>query len=178
MFNKFVLLLTLILINTLNVNAQERSFRAFIIKEHLLQNGQLAIIAVDTAQQPLTHIKGTYKFVINGFEKKLYFRDGFAILNDSLVTSTFVFIKHLNSQGSYGQLYYIHKGSSGLKPITIHWYLLLIIPLLLIGIAYVFKKLIWIIVLLLVGLVYFNYQKGLDLTTFFETLTHGIKAMF
>jgi hypothetical protein len=171
-------LLLLLLLPLGNVWSQNQLIKNFILKEHLLQNGQLAIVAVDSLENPVEATRGTYRFVVNGFEQQLAFRDGFGIIKDPLESSTFMFIKHKNVEGTNGKLFYVYKSEGGLRPILIQWYFLLIIPLILLVLAYAFKKLIWLIALVFIGILYFNYKKGLDLSTFFETLIHGLQSLF
>lgn len=160
-------------------NAQDfRSINHFIVKENLIKNGKLAIIATDANESPLDSISGTYQFVINGFEQALNFNEGVAITPHAMETSAFVFIKHRNQQGSHGRLYYILKNDNGLNPIAINWYYLILIPAVILLIAYLFKRLMILAVVVLVGLFIFNYSKGLDLENLFETLVHGIKGWY
>jgi hypothetical protein len=167
-------LLFLCLITSTFAYAQGQRIENFMVKEHLLQNGQLAVIALDSTQRPAENLRGTFRFIINGFEKELRFSDGFGVLKEPIESSTFLLIQHKNSQGTQGKLYYIYKSKEKLKPYWIQWYWLLLIPLILALIAYVFKKLLWIIVLIFIGWMYFNYKNGLDVRTFFETLVNGI----
>ena len=160
-------------------NAQEfRSINHFIVKENLIKNGKLAIIATDANENPLDSISGTYQFVINGFEQALKFNEGVAITPHAIESSAFVFIKHRNQQGSHGRLYYVLKNDGGLNPIAINWYYLILIPAVILLVAYLFKRLMILAVVILVGLFIFNYSKGLNLENLFETLAHGIKGWY
>lgn len=178
-FYQFLILITIQLIPCI-VFAQKQSNQIdhFIVKENLLKNEKLAIIATDSLDNPLEHVNGTFQFSINGFNYPLEFRDGVAITPNKVEKSTFAFIKHLNENGSHGQLFYILKKDSGLNPIEISWFLLIIIPALFLLIVMMFKKFLTIAVIALLVFLYFNYKQGLDLTTFFETLVHGIKGLF
>lgn len=160
------------------LNAQSpfgQGIRDFVIKEHLSQNGKLAIIATDSAGMAEEHINGTFKFVINGFDHDLRFHDGVGVAPNAINASAFVFIKHANHFGSNGKLFYVVKNDRGLKPIFINWYYLIIIPLLIIVIGYVFKRLLIVAVIALVGLFVYNYSKGLDLQNLIETIVHGVR---
>lgn len=150
----------------------------FIVVENLLKNNKLAIIATDSLEKPLENINGTFQFSLNGFNYPLTFRDGVAITPNKVEKSTFVFIKHLNESGSHGQLFYVIKKDSGLNPIKINWIFLLLIPAALLVIVMMFRKFLTIAIIGLLIFLYFNYKQGLDLTTFFETLVHGIKGLF
>src|SRR5690606_33142761 len=116
-------------------------------------------------------------FVINGFKQELRFHEGVAITPNPIETSAFVFIKHRNQQGSHGRLYYVLKGDQGLNPIAINWYFLILIPAIILLIAYLFKLIMVLAVVVLVGLFIYNYSKGLDLENIFETVSHGIKSL-
>ncbi len=149
----------------------------FIIKENLIQNGKLAIIATDADEIPNESISGTYQFVINGFQQELKFNEGVAITPQAIETSVFVFIKHRNQNGSHGRLYYVLKNENGLNPIAINWYYLILIPAVILLIAYLFKRLMVLAIVILIGLFIFNYSKGLNLESIFETIVHGIKGL-
>lgn len=149
----------------------------FIVKENLIKNGKLAIIATDAEEQPNEAISGTYQFVINGFKQELQFHEGVAVTPNPIETSAFVFIKHRNQQGSHGRLYYVLKRDQSLNPIAINWYFLILIPAVILLIAYLFKRLMVLAVVILVGLFVYNYSKGLDLENIFETISHGIKSL-
>lgn len=149
----------------------------FEVRENLLRNGKLAIIAVDSAGAPQEQINGTYQFVINGFQQEMQFHDGVGIAPQPIESSIFVFIKHRNQGGSIGKLFYVMKNEQGLRPIYIHWYYLVLIPLVVLLVAYLFKRLLILAVLLLIGLFIYNYSKGLDLTNIFDTIVHGLKGL-
>jgi len=150
----------------------------FIIKENLIKNGKLAVIACDSNDQPTDRATGTFLFVINGFKQSLSFRDGVAISPLEIDKSSFVFIKHENLAGSHSKLYYVYKNDSGLNPIQISWMVLLIVPLIIIIIASLYKRLIVLAIIVLLALAYFNYSKGLSFEGIFETISAGIKSFF
>ena len=154
---------------------QSHSINHFVVRENLIKNGKLAIIATDANEVPTDLISGTYQFTVNGFSQELNFRDGIAITPQAIETSAFVFIKHRNESGSHGRLYYIFKSGDGLNPVPINWYYLILIPVAILLIAYVFKRLMVLAIVILIGLFVFNYSQGLNLDTLFDTLMHGIK---
>ena len=156
---------------------RNQAINHFIIKENLTKNDKLAVIATDADEVPLDGISGTYQFVINGFHQELHFNEGVAITPQAIETSAFVFIKHRNENGSHGRLYYVLKNQEGLNPIAINWYYLILIPAIFLIIAYLFKRLMILAVLVLIGLFIFNYSKGLDLENIFDTIVHGIKEL-
>src|SRR5690349_21401938 len=80
--------------------AQERSkLKNFIIKESLLKNDKLAVIATDENETPL-EISGRFQFNINGFKQELSFNDGVAITPQAIEKSTFIYLKHINDSTS------------------------------------------------------------------------------
>lgn len=149
----------------------------FIVRENLIKNDKLAIIACDSAEQPTESVNGNFLFVINGFQQNLQFHNGVAIAPQPIEKSVFVFLKHKNEQGSHGKLFYILKSDGGVKPIQINWIWLVLIPLGIILLIYLFKRLIIFGIIILVALFYFNYSKGLNLENLLETIVHGIKGL-
>ncbi len=174
-FVSFLISLMIMLFDT--VNGQERHIHHFDVVETLTKNDKLAVIATDSAGQPQENIQGTFQFTVNGFKHDLAFEEGVAVVPQPMEKSAFVFIKHVNQAGSNGKLFYVYKSNSGIRPIHIPWYYLIIVPLLIIFIAYLFKRLLIFAVLLLIGLFIFNYSKGLDFSNLIETLTHGIRSL-
>lgn len=173
-----LLYLFAVLVVPLVLQAQhDGSINHFTIKDNLIQNNKLAVIATDADENPNESVSGTYQFVINGFQQELKFNDGVAITPNAIETSVFVFIKHRNQNGSHGRLYYVLKNEKGLNPIAINWYYLILVPATILLVAYLFKRLMLLAVLALVGLFIFNYSKGLDIENIFETITHGIKGL-
>jgi hypothetical protein len=171
----FLILSTLIALSAL---AQPVSLNNFIVKEHLLKNSKLAIIAVDSADKPLETVSGTFIFSINGFKQELKFHDGFAISPQQIGKSTFVYLKHQNESGTHSKLYYVIKKNEDLNPVKINWMTLLLIPLAIIAIGTIFRKFLIIAVVILVVLFFFNSSKGLGLPTFFETIVDGLRSAF
>ncbi|HEX8377082.1 MAG TPA: hypothetical protein VF602_04640 [Pedobacter sp.] len=162
----------------LTIYAQPVAVNNFIVKEHLLKNSKLAIIAVDSANKPIEAVNGTFLFSINGFKQELKFHDGIAVAPQQIGKSTFVYLKHENESGNHSKLYYVVKKNEDLNPIKINWMILLLIPLVIIVIATMFRKFIIIAVVLLVVMFFFNSSKGLALPTFFETIIDGLRSAF
>lgn len=177
---RYILLLSLIFSATLlkaQAQALDGGIRDFEVRENLIKNDKLAIIALDSLGNPQESISGTFQFVINGFKQELKFNEGVGIAPDAIESSIFVFIKHQNQSGSTGKLYFVSKSAKGINPIFINWYYLILIPLAIVLLGYLFKRLIVIAILLLIGLFIFNYTKGLNLENLFDTIVHGIKGM-
>jgi len=158
--------------------AQEMTIDNFIIRENILKNDKLDIIATDVNGIPLTNINGTFSFSVNGFKEELKFVNGEATSSSQVDRSTFVYLKHKNDNGTHAMLYYVIKRDSGLSPVKINWFIMLLIPLSLIVLGMMFRKFILIAIILLAALFFFNNSKGLDISTFFETVYNGLMAMF
>lgn len=156
--------------NTANINN-------FLIKESLLKNSKLAIIAADSLENPLEGINGKYTFSISGFTQELTFNSGVAILALPIDKSTFVYIKHENDLGTHSKLVYVYKKDGNLNPITISRIFLIIVPLIIIILAFAFKKFIYIAIILLLVFMYFSYSNGLNISTFFETTFDYLKNL-
>ncbi len=150
----------------------------FTVKENLLKNNKIAIIATDSLNTPKENLNGIFTFSLNGFKQELKFNDGVAVCPLQIEKSSFVYIKHQNENGTHASLYYISKNDDGLSPHKISWFLMLLIPLGLVLIAYLFRKLIIFIAVLFIVWLYFNYSKGLSVPTFFETIFDGFKSFF
>ncbi len=176
---KYILgFLFIIFFQSVSGNTSIQTINYFMVKENLLKNEKLAIIATDSLNNPIETINGTFNFSVNGFKQELNFKEGVAICPLQIEKSAFVFIKHLNDFGSHSNLYFILKQDRDLKPYKINWYLLLALPVGFILIGYMFRKLIGIVILILVAFTYFNYSKGLSAPTFFESIIDGIKNLF
>jgi hypothetical protein len=162
---------------SLTLRAQTVAINNFLVKENLLKNEKLAIIAADSSDKPLESVNGTFLFSINGFKQELKFNDGVAVAPQQIEKSTFIYIKHRNDAGTHSKLYYVIKKETDLNPIKINWMMLVIIPLAIIIVASMFRKFILFAIIILVVLFFFNHNKGLSLPTFFETIFDGLKSV-
>jgi hypothetical protein len=160
------------------VNKQEITLNNFVVKENLLRNNKIAIIATDKDEKPLENVSGTFQFSINGFRQELKFNNGFAIAEQPIERSTFLYLRHENETGTHGKLYYIYKKADNLHPIKISWLILILIPLGIILLAVIFRKFLIIAAILLLLVFFFNSQYGLKLPMFFDTVMDGIKSVF
>lgn len=149
----------------------------FLVKESLLKNSKIAIIAADSLENPIEAVNGSYNFSVSGFTQQLTFANGVAILPLPIDKSTFVYIKHENDKGTHSKLLYIYKSDSDLKPITISRIFFIIIPLFIIILSFAFKKFIYLAVILLVIFFYFSASKGLNVSTYFETIIDYLKNL-
>lgn len=157
--------------------AQTANINNFLVKESLLKNSKLAIIAADSLEKPLENINGLYTFSVSGFSQPLNFTGGIATIPLQIEKSTFVYIKHQNDKGTHSKLLYVYKKDGDLNPITISRIFLIIIPLVLIVLAFAFKKFLYLAVILLAIFLFFGYTNGLNIGTFFETTFDYLKNL-
>ncbi|HEY1010746.1 MAG: hypothetical protein ACO1NS_16290 [Daejeonella sp.] len=150
----------------------------FVVKENLLKNNKLAIIAADENEKPLESLNGTFLFSFNGFVQELKFNNGVAVAPQPIDKSTFLYLRHKNESGTHGKLFYIYKKGDDLNPVKISWVLLVLVPLGIIILASMFRKFIIIGGIILVALLIFNSKNGLRLPTFFDTIFDGLKGLF
>lgn len=158
-------------------SAQQQHIENFVVKENLSKNGKLAVIAVDSTDKTNELINGSYIFTINGFSQPLQFRDGVAVTDQKIESSTFVFFSHKNQQKSRGRLFYIYKSDRGLSPFAISGLMFLIIPAIVLGIAYMFKKVILTAIVLAFVFFLFNHSQGLDLSKILESIFSSLKNL-
>lgn len=158
--------------------AQSADIKNFIVKEHLLKNSKLAIIAADSLENPIESINGTYTFSISGFTQAIKFNDGIGVLPMPLESSSFVYVKHQNDQGIHSKLLYVYKKDGNLTPYNINSLWLILFPVIIIVLAFAFRKFIIVAVILMLIFIYFNHSNGLSLPTFFETIFDGLKNVF
>ncbi len=171
------LLFVLMWLFTGNCFAQTAGIDNFLIKENLLKNSKLAIIAADSVGNPMETINGTYTFSASGFTQELTFNDGIAVLPLPIAKSTFVYIKHENDQGTHSKLVYVYKNDEGLNPFTISRMILIIIPLIIIVLIFAFKRFIYLGIILILVYFYFTSSQGLNVGTFFETTFDYLKSL-
>lgn len=158
--------------------SQKLDINNFIVKESLLKNSKLAIIAADSLENPLEQINGVYTFTVSGFSQSLRFNDGVAVVPLQLERSAFVYIKHQNDQGTHSKLVYVYKKDGSLNPYTVNSMWLVIIPLIIVVIVFLFRKLLILGVIIFLVLIYFNHSSGLGIGTFFETIFDALKRLF
>ncbi len=150
------LITVILMFISLSIFAQStQNINYFTVKENLLKGQKLAIIATDSLENPDESINGIYNFSVNGFKQELKFNDGVAVCPLQIDKSAFIFIKHINDLKSPSNLYFVYKKDTDLNPIKISWYLLLIIPIGLILIGYMFRRMIGFVIFILMILFYF-----------------------
>ena len=171
------ILFAFLFFSTSAVYAQETFINNFIIKESLLQNSKLAIIATDSLGAPKENINGQYTFSISGFTQKLSFNNGIAIIPQQMDKSSFVYIKHENDKGTHGKLLYVFKKNGHLNPIVINTLYFILIPIIIIILAFAFKKLIYFALILFLIIIIFGYVNGLNFSITLETVFDYLKSL-
>jgi hypothetical protein len=175
---KLALVIGVFFFSAVFVYADTVTINHFAVKENPFAQNEIAIVAVDTANRVLENVKGHFAFSVNGFDESLKFDRGTAFYRHKLDKSTFLYVKHENENGTHAVLYYVYKTSDKLIPIHISWLVLLIIPVTLIVLGYLFKKFIIIAVIIFAIFVFFNYHNHLGIGTFFESIFDGLKSLF
>jgi hypothetical protein len=160
-----------------SISGHNVAINNFMLKENLLKNNKIAIIATDSLNVPIESLSGTFQFSINGFDQELKFNNGVAVMAQPINKSTFIYLRHENESGTHGKLYYVIQKGDSINPIKISWWILVIIPLVLILLAALFKKFIAVAAILLIGIFYYNSSQGLKIPTFFETIFDGLKNL-
>ena len=158
--------------------AQKADINNFIVKESLLKNSKLAIIAADSLDQPMEQINGIYTFTVSGFTQTLKFNDGVAVMPLQLERSAFVYIKHKNDAGTHSKLLYVYKKDGNLSPYQINSMWLILFPMIIVVLAFAFRRFIIIALLILLIFFYFNHANGLGIGTFLETIFDSLKRLF
>jgi hypothetical protein len=173
-----VAIVCVLLLSALFARADTVTINHFVVRENPFTQNEVAIVATDTANRVLENVTGHFAFSVNGFDEDLNFDKGTAFYRHKLTKSTFLYIKHDNENGTHASLYYVFRTSDKLVPVHISWLVLLIIPVTLIILGYLFKKFIIIAAIIFVLFVFFNYHNNLGMGTFFESIVDGLKSMF
>ncbi|MBP3943347.1 hypothetical protein J5U18_07185 [Sphingobacteriaceae bacterium WQ 2009] len=158
--------------------AQQTTIQNFTLKESITNPLKIAIIATDKLDVPQEGIQGTYTFSFNGFKQELKFNGGVATITEPIENSTFAFLKHKNAEGTNVKLFYIYKSDNGLSPLKISGLALLIIPGIILLVAYIFKRVIITAIVLALGMGFFNVNHGLSISSILETIFNSLKGMF
>jgi hypothetical protein len=154
------------------------SINHFVIKENPFAKDEIAVVATDSLNNIRENVSGVFSFTVNGFDEALTFDKGTAFYRHKLDKSTFLYVKHVNESGTHSNLYYAFKHDNKIDTIHVSWILLLVIPILLVVLAYVFKRFVIIAIILFCVFLYFNHHNGLSIPTFFESIIDGLKALF
>lgn len=175
---KFLLLFSILLASTCMAFADAVTINHFIIKDNPFGQDQIAIVATDSLNVPQENVNGTFTFTVNGFDEELTFNKGVAFYSKKVEKSIFLYLKHHDDAGTHSMLYYVYKHDDKLSPFHVSWGWLLVIPLSLILLGYLFKRFIIIAVVIFIIFLYFNHHNGLSFPTFFESIFDGLKHMF
>src|ERR1700761_4573390 len=175
---KSLLIIFLITLTTGIAFGDAITINHFVVKENPFAKNEIAIVAVDTANNVLENVNGIFAFTVDGFQESLKFNRGNAFYQHKLDKSSFLYVKHVNDAGTHSILYYVYKSDDKLTPIHISWIVLLIIPILLVVLSYLFKKFIIIAIVIFCIFLYFNHHAGLSVPTFFESIIDGLKGLF
>ncbi|MES2379203.1 MAG: hypothetical protein V4553_21605 [Bacteroidota bacterium] len=154
------------------------TIKQFVIKENPFADSEVAVVATDTAGNVQEKVEGVFAFTINGFQEQMKFEKGTAFYRHKLEKSAFFYVKHVNNDGTHSMLYYIYKQDGKLRPIHVSWVLLVIIPLALVLLGYMFKRFIIIAIVIFCIFLYFNHHNGLTMPTFFESIFDGLRGLF
>lgn len=154
------------------------TIKHFEVKGNPFAKDEIAIVATDTAHNILENVNGKFTFSVNGFTEQLRFEKGTAFYHHKLDKSSFLYVKHVNDSGTHSLLYYVYKTDDKLVPIHISWTVLLIIPVVLVILSYLFKRFIIFAIIIFCIFLYFNHHAGLGVSTFFESIFDGLKGMF
>jgi len=152
----------------------------FKIAENPYEQNQVSLVVTDSTGNTLDKINGDYVFTVNGFEDTLKFTSGVAFYKHKIDRSTFLYARHVDENGgaTLSSLYYVYKSESKLVPIHINWIWLLIIPLALVLLGYLFKRFIILAIIIFIIFAYFNYHNNLSIPIFFQSIFDGLKHIF
>jgi hypothetical protein len=175
---KLIFVISLMLISCASAFADTITINQFVVEENPFADSEVAIVATDTAGNIVEKVQGVFAFTINGFQEQLRFDKGTAFYRHKLDKSAFFYVKHINHSGTHSILYYIYKQDGKLKPFHISWTLLVIIPLALVLLGYMFKRFIVIAIIIFCIFLYFNHHNGLSIPTFFESIFDGLRGLF
>jgi len=175
---KLLLLICLTILSAGFVFADTVTIKHFEVKENPFAKDEIAIVATDTSHNILENVNGKFTFSVNGFAEQLRFDKGTAFYRHKLDKSSFLYVKHVNDSGTYSLLYYVYQTDDKLIPVHISWMVLLIIPVMLVLLGYLFKRFIIFAIIIFCIYLYFTHHAGLGVSTFFESIFDGLKGMF
>lgn len=149
----------------------------FIIRPSVPHYDKIEVVTCDAHENAMDQLCGTFIFNVNGFRQELTVKNGVAVFPQRIDQSTFIYARHENENGIQGKLYYLFKGADSIRPIKVNSWILIVIPLLLVGIASIFRKFIVIAVVLIISLFVFNTTNGLNMPTLLSTFFDGLKNL-
>ncbi len=146
----------------------------FTIKEELFTHNKLHIVAQDSMGNTEPRVRGRYTFKVNGFEKILVFSGGIAEFPDILKTSVFLYIKLEGGGRPVPRLFFVMQSGAGTFPVKISLMWLVAIPLALVIVSFIFKRVIYLALILVV--LFFIFNKGLDLSNYLTAIKDWIAS--
>jgi len=174
---KLLFLLFLIPVSCFAVAQPAINITAFDIRENPYEQDQVSIVALDSLKNTQEAVNGNFVFTVNGFEDTLKFVSGVAFYKHKIERSTFLYARHVNETNTPSALYYVYKSETKLFPIHISWMWLVIIPLVLVLLGYMFKRFIIVAVIIFAVFLFFNYHNNLTFPTFFQSIVDGLKNL-
>ena len=177
---KLLLISCLIMASATSVFADTTSvaINHFAVKENAFAKDEVAIVATDSLGNTRENVKGIFNFTVNGLEDTLQFTNGVAFYKHKLLRSTFLYVRHQNDSGTHSILYYVYRTDDKLTPVHIAWFWLIAIPCALFLLAYMFKRFIIVAIVIFCIFLFFNYNNGLTIPAFFESIIDGLKNIF
>jgi hypothetical protein len=157
--------------------AGDINITGFDIRENPYEQDQVSIVATDSLHNTQQAVNGDFIFTVNGFEDTLKFVSGVAFYKHKIDRSTFLYARHVNETNTPSALYYVYKSETKLFPIHISWMWLLVIPITLVLLAYMFKRFIIVAVIIFLVFIFFNYHNNLSIPTFFQSIVDGLKGL-
>ncbi|SMO67269.1 hypothetical protein [Solitalea koreensis] len=149
---------------------QQQNISSFDIKSNLADRLTVSVLVDGNEEQSggVNEINGSFDFSINGIDKKLQFKNGEAVVFDKISSSTFLYIRPIESTFSELKLYYVLKVGEKLFAIHVPIFLLLVIPLFFFILGYFVRRLLVIAILLFI--VFFIFNKGLSIGNYLHVI--------
>jgi len=136
------------------------------VKTTFLDNTKLTLIAEDSLGNEDKGINGSYPVEINGFEHNLVFILGRSQCPGNLKNSTFLSLKPQSGSLTKPNIFLLVQWGGGIYPQKISSFWLLAVPIGLIFLGYLFRKMI--IFLIVLVFLFFFFNKGLDPITYLK----------
>lgn len=130
------------------------------VKTTFLDNSNLTLVALDSLDHEDKSINGKYTIDIKGTEYNQIFLLGRSQFPLSQKKSTFISLKPITESGAKPNFYFLFRSGFGIYPQIIPFYWIIGVPLGMVLLGYMFRRLILIIVILVI--LFFLFNKGLD----------------
>lgn len=156
-------------------NKEANNFTIVDFKLEMDENSNgLVVYTLDSNAHIDSTISGVFPFEINQIIQNLQFSNGRAVYPNAIKSKQFLFLQKDNPNAS--KFYYVIHGEIFHKIIQIPLWLLWFIPLIMLILAYLFRKIIILIFLLLFfGFFYFG---GMDFSAMMNVLKEGFMSIF